>query len=269
MWFPGRWDKGWHCSRAETTGEGHREGDRESSEAPKPAGKGPSSTGRQRHIPAPREVTPGCCRAPGSCPRLSGESVEMLSKARAVWIRLLRITNAANNSQEATGPSPGPRPEHAAGTRRRSRIPEPPQNSLPGLWTSGHMGQSHQSRDFRSLRLSPNPIQAGQEQNKNFPWTLSRPFIFKEDPVEEEEEEDLWGDFRHLCLPQPHSSARGQSLGPASCWGWEGPFPGAVQGTGTGPVTLRKAMRTGGINKHMHRAQHLDELLEKGKDSRG
>lgn len=108
------------------------------------------------------------------------------------------------------GPSPEPRPKRAAGTRRRSRIPERPQRSLPALWTRSHTGESHQDREFGCLRLSPSPIQAGQEQNKIFPWTLGRSFIFKQDPVEEE---DLPGVYWHRCRPQPPQFSQGSALG--------------------------------------------------------
>lgn len=107
------------------------------------------------------------------------------------------------------GPSPEPRPKRAAGTRRRSRIPEPPQRSLPALWTRSHTGESHQDREFGCLRLSPSPIQAGQEQNKIFPWTLGRSFIFKQDPVEK----DLPGVYWHRCRPQPPQFSQGSALG--------------------------------------------------------
>lgn len=174
----------------------------------------------------------------------------------AAWRQLLRITNAANNRQEATGPQPCvPRPKHAAGTRRRSRIPEPPQYSLPGLWT--REGESHQGREFRRLRLSPSPIQAGLEENKIFPWTLSRSFIFKQDPVEEEE--DLPGVYRHHCRPQPHQFSQGSELGVSillglgrsgavPSLGQAGTAQGTRAGTGTVPLTHRKGMRTGKIN---------------------
>lgn len=56
---------------------------------------------------------------------------------------------------------------------------------------------------------------AGWEQSQAlFPRPLGRPFIFKQDPGLEE---DLAGSPRRL----PLSSSRGQSLGAASCWGWE------------------------------------------------
>lgn len=59
--------------------------------------------------------------------------------------------------------------------------------------------------------------------------------------------------------PSPPSSARGQSLGPASCWGWEGvgrSLPWGRQGQRKEPalprgqcaVTHRKGMRTGRTN---------------------
>lgn len=96
MWFPGRWDKGWD-SRAVAMAKGHRQGERESSEAQKPREEVLRSTGRQSHISAPR-VGQGSplgvaehhsaeqgVQAPGTCPRPSSESVEMLSKARAVY----------------------------------------------------------------------------------------------------------------------------------------------------------------------------------------
>lgn len=97
MWFPGRQDKGWDCSIAVAMAKGHQEGERESSEAQKPREEVLRSTGRQSHIPAPRsgQGSPRAVtehhsaeqgvQAPGTCPRPSSESVEMLSKARAVY----------------------------------------------------------------------------------------------------------------------------------------------------------------------------------------
>lgn len=157
------------------------------------------------------------------------------------------------------GPSPVPRPKHAAGTRRSSLIVEPPQCSLPTLWTRSHMGESHQGREFRCLRLSPSPIQAGQEQNKIFPRTLGRSFIFKQDPVEEE---DLPSVYRHRCRPQPPQFSQGSEPGASILLGLRsGAVPslgqaGTAQGTRAGPgtvsVTHRKGMRTGRINTNTY-----------------
>lgn len=173
------------------------------------------------------------------------------------------------------GPQPWvPRPKHAAGTGQRSRIPEPPQHSLPCLWTRGHMGENHQGREFRHLRLSPRPIQAGQEQNKIFPWILGRPFIFKQDP---EEEEDLPGVYRHRCRPQPPQFSQGSELGASILLGLgrSGAVPSLGQArtaqrtrAGTGTVCCNPQKRDAdGKNKHMHIPQHLDKPLGKGKDS--
>lgn len=77
--------------------KGHRQGKRERSEAQKPREEVLRSTGRQSHISAPRvgqgsplgvaehHSTEQGVQAPGTCPRPSSESVEMLSKVRAVY----------------------------------------------------------------------------------------------------------------------------------------------------------------------------------------
>lgn len=62
----------------------------------------------------------------------------------AAWIQSLRITNAANNSQQAPGPQAcAPRPNHAACARTTHRfwIAEPPHYSLPPIGTRGHPGR--------------------------------------------------------------------------------------------------------------------------------
>lgn len=265
MWFPGHWDKGQDCSRALSMGKGHQEGERGSSEAQKPPRDVLRSTGRQSpsagHPWVLQSTTAQsrACKPPGPA---RGYPVShwrcfprrgLSAHCPAAWRQLLRIANAANNRQEVTGPQPCvPRAEHAAGTRRRSRIPEPHQDSPPGLWTRGHRGQNNQDREFRRLRLSPGPIQAGQEQNKIFPWTLSRPFIFKQDPVEEE---DLSGVYRYRCRPQPLQFSQGSEPGASillglgrsgavPSLGQAGTAQGTRAGTGTVCVTHRKGMRT-------------------------
>lgn len=156
----------------------------------------------------------------------------------------------------------GPRPALPS----RNTLPAHGRRIAPGLLSrpithfppSGQgaaLGKNHQRREFRRLGLSPSPIQAGQEQSKLFPWRLGRPFIFKQDPVLEE---DLPGFYRHHSpLLPPPSSARGQTLGPASCWGWEGGGslrdsvrePGAGEGTACGNLQKEDA---DGKNKHTH-----------------
>lgn len=181
-------------------GKRHWEGERKSSEAQKPPREVLRSTGRQSHLPATSAAHPWVlqsitaqsrvCKPPGPAQGWPVSQWRCLPRqglsthCPAAWRQLLRITNTANNSQEVTGPQPCPsRPKHGAGTQRCSRV-----------------GESHQGREFWCLRLSPSPIQAEQEQNELFPWTRGRPFIFIQDPVEEE---DLLGIYRQHCRPQP------------------------------------------------------------------
>lgn len=142
MWFPGHWDKGRDCSRAVSTGKGHQEGERESSEAQKPPRDVLRSTGSAGHPWVLQSITAQSrvCKPPGPA---QGYPVShwrcfprrgLSTHCPAAWRQLLRITNAAKNRQEVTGPQPcPPRPEHAAGTGRLSRIPEPPQCCHPAF----------------------------------------------------------------------------------------------------------------------------------------
>lgn len=285
MWFPGRWDKGQGCSGAVSTGKGHQEGERESSEAQKPPRDVLRSTGSAGHPWVLQSITAQSrvCKPPGPA---QGYPVShwrcfprrgLSTYCPAAWRQLLRITNAAKNRQEVTGPQPcPPRPEHAAGTRGHSRIPEPPQCSPPGLWTRGHMGENHQHREFRCLRLSPGPVQAGQEQNKIFPWTLSHLFIFKQDP--EEEEEDLPGVYRcdvyrHHCRPQPPQFSPGSEPGASALLGLG--RSGAGRDSAGNPRRHRDSFcdpqkrDADGKNKHTHKPQHLGRLWGKENTPRG
>lgn len=121
MWFPGCCVKAQGCSRAVSRGKGHWEGHRESSEAQKPPREVRGAQGG-RGTSQPRAGAPWvlqsiaaqsrACEPPGpaqGCPVSHWRCFPrrgLRMHCPAAWKQLLRITNAANNSQEATGPQP-------------------------------------------------------------------------------------------------------------------------------------------------------------------
>lgn len=80
----------------------------------------------------------------------------------------------------------GPRPAlpgrttlPAHGRRIASGLLSHPITHFPPLGQGATLGERHLRREFRHLRVSPSPTQAGQEQSKLFPRTLGHPFILK------------------------------------------------------------------------------------------
>lgn len=109
------------------------------------------------------------------------------------------------------------------------------------------------------------------EQKKIFPWTLGHSFIFKQDPVEEE-------DLRGITAAPVQPGVRAWGQHPAGAGKeWGGPFPGAGgdRDSARNPhcygdsVCDPQRRDADGKNKQKHIPQHLDKLVGKGKDSQG